>query len=140
MLIIVNHNNKTIQPCDLKTTGHPEYEFYKSNVKWNYNIQQSLYTYIIKQAIIGTEYENYTVLPYKFIVVNKALCRPEVWDVCQSMADQTEDFTIGETTFKNWRGIVKELKQCLEPDRTVPPGINESGTNSIKDWLLKECS
>lgn len=34
--IIVNHSDKTIIPCDLKTTSSPEWVFYKSFYKWGY--------------------------------------------------------------------------------------------------------
>lgn len=137
-LLVVDHKNKIIQPVDLKTSGHPEYKFYQSYVKWNYNIQQSLYTYLIKQLIAtNPEYSEYKVMPYKFIVVNKDTCRPEVWEVTQMMADAIDDFTIGETTFRNWRHIARELKESLEPGRTVPVGIFESQINSISEWLQK---
>lgn len=36
MLIIINYDNKTIQPIDLKTSGHAEWDFYKSFVDWSY--------------------------------------------------------------------------------------------------------
>lgn len=35
-LLIVDHKNKTITPCDLKTSGKPEWEFPKSFLEWNY--------------------------------------------------------------------------------------------------------
>ena len=36
MLIVVDYNNKTIQPVDLKTSFHKEWEFHKSFVDWRY--------------------------------------------------------------------------------------------------------
>lgn len=36
MLIIVDHDNKVIIPIDLKTSGKPEWDFYKSFVDWRY--------------------------------------------------------------------------------------------------------
>jgi hypothetical protein len=35
-LIVVDYNNKTIQPIDLKTSSHFEWEFHKSFVEWRY--------------------------------------------------------------------------------------------------------
>ena len=35
-LIAVNYANKTIQPIDLKTSGHAEWDFYKSFIDWSY--------------------------------------------------------------------------------------------------------
>ena len=51
MLIVVDHNNKTIQPIDLKTSGHPEWDFYHSFILWHYDIQARLYWRIIKDNI-----------------------------------------------------------------------------------------
>lgn len=34
--LITDYENKTIIPVDLKTSGHPEWEFYKSFITWNY--------------------------------------------------------------------------------------------------------
>lgn len=34
--IIVDHTTKTIYPIDLKTSGKPEWDFYKSFIEWNY--------------------------------------------------------------------------------------------------------
>ena len=42
-LLIVNHENKTILPIDLKTSSHEEWDFPKSFVQWNYQIQARLY-------------------------------------------------------------------------------------------------
>lgn len=37
-LIIVNHKEKWVKPCDLKTSSHTEWDFYKSFVQWRYEI------------------------------------------------------------------------------------------------------
>lgn len=75
----VNHMNKTIQPLDLKTTGKDENEFPNSAEKYRYNIQGGLYSEVLRRALIGTEYEDYTILPFKFIVINRKTLSPIVW-------------------------------------------------------------
>lgn len=35
-LIVVDHKNKIIYPCDLKTSFKPEWRFYKSFIEWGY--------------------------------------------------------------------------------------------------------
>ena len=42
-LIIVDHKNKVIIPCDLKTSSKKEWKFHKSFIEWNYYIQAQLY-------------------------------------------------------------------------------------------------
>lgn len=35
-LVVIDHKNKIIYPCDLKTSSHTEYDFYKSFLDWSY--------------------------------------------------------------------------------------------------------
>lgn len=35
-LIVIDHEKKLIYPCDLKTSSHKEYDFYKSFMEWSY--------------------------------------------------------------------------------------------------------
>lgn len=35
-LAVIDHKNKVIYPCDLKTSSHKEYEFFQSFVEWSY--------------------------------------------------------------------------------------------------------
>ena len=80
-LIIVDYNAKTIQPCDLKTSSHNEWEFHKSMADWRYDIQARLYWRLIKQNIEKDEFfKDFKLLPYKFIVVNRINLQPMVWE------------------------------------------------------------
>jgi len=79
--IIVDNEAKTIQPIDLKTTGKNEWDFEKSFVEWNYWIQSPQYTYLIESIIADTEYSDYKILPFKFIVVNRRNKMPMCWTI-----------------------------------------------------------
>lgn len=137
-LAIVDHNNKTIQPCDLKTTGHPEYKFFDSYVKWNYDIQQSLYTYNLKQNIIKDPYfKDFKILPYKFIVICKDTQIPMVWEVSDAMATTEVSYELGDYKFKNWREIVTELDYYIKNSSQVPKGISITESNNLEEWLKK---
>ena len=64
-LLIVNHENKTILPIDLKTSSHEEWDFPKSFVQWNYQIQARLYWRIIERNIKNDAYfKDFTLLDY----------------------------------------------------------------------------
>lgn len=69
-MLYVNHNDKTIQPIDLKTTSKPTYKFNESFMYWRYYRQAELYTMILQKNIRGTEFEDYKILPFLFFVVN----------------------------------------------------------------------
>ena len=58
MLIICDHKNKELILCDLKTTGHPEYEFASSFLTWNYSFQGRLHSRVIAENI-GKELSYY---------------------------------------------------------------------------------
>ena len=133
-LIIVDHINKKIYPCDLKTSGHKEWEFHKSFVQWGYYIQAQLYWYIIRQVLDKDPiYKDYSLENYRFIVVNKDNLKPLVWEFKGTQA--TVDISVGEHTLRNWRSLVKELHYYLTNQPKYPIGIQEE--NDILEWLSK---
>lgn len=132
-LVIVNHNTKTITPCDLKTSSHKEYEFYKSFMDWKYYLQAKLYTAVLKQNLIGTEYEDYTIKPYKFIVVNKESLTPLVWEFDDSL--NLDSFYINDTEYRGPVEIAKELTEYLTNQHQVPIGIEIDKSNSLQKFL-----
>jgi hypothetical protein len=74
-LILIDHNQKTIQPCDLKTTGSIVYEFEKSFYEYSYFRQCAFYHIAIQwwlQKEASDTIKNYKVLPFKFIVTPKS--------------------------------------------------------------------
>lgn len=81
-VIKVNHKEKWIQPYDLKTTGKNEEEFEKSFVDWNYWIQSGMYARVIAKNVAKDDYfSEFNILPFKFIVINRANLTPLVWEV-----------------------------------------------------------
>lgn len=138
-LIIVNHKEKWVKPVDLKTSSHTEWDFYKSFVDWRYDIQARLYWSIIRQNMDKDEYfKDFKLLDYDFIVVNKRTLTPLVWNCPFTQAQGTLRF--GNNSQIEMRSpfvIGKELNSYLTSRPKVPMGINETGTNNLKDWLNK---
>lgn len=134
-LIIVDHKNKTVQPCDLKTSSHMEYEFHKSFIQWNYWIQAQLYWYIIRQNMDADPYfKDFKLLDYVFIVVNRKTVNPLTWVYDKTMSEV--DITLPNGfVCRNWRTIVKELDYYLKNPSRVPIGIVYNKPNSITSWL-----
>lgn len=138
MLIIVDHKNKVITPCDLKTSFKPEWKFYKSFIEWNYWIQAQLYWYIIRQNLDKDPvYKDYKLANYKFIVISRNTRKPLVWEYPDTQAITSCTYgKRGQYECKNWRTIVKELHYYMENHSEFPIGIAE--VNNIKGWLNKE--
>ena len=140
-LIIVDYNNKTIQPVDLKTSSHYEWEFYKSFAEWRYDLQARLYWRLIKQNCTKDEFfKDFTVLPYKFIVVNRATKQPQVWDFPFTQAEGVLKFETIRNGVYLWRDpyvIGEELAYYLSnPECKVPRDMQTS--NNIIDFLTKK--
>ena len=141
MLIICDHKNKELILCDLKTTGHPEYEFASSFLTWNYSYQARLYSRIIAKNIRKDSYfKDFKLSNYRFIVVNKDTLNPLVLEFPYT-------FTTGDIRLETKSGYIKilrdpenigkEVSSYLSSRPRVPSGIDELGTNNIVEWLNK---
>lgn len=135
---MVDHKNKVIYPCDLKTSFKPEWKFYKSFIEWNYWIQAQLYWYIIRQNLDKDEfYRDYRLLDYRFIVISRNSRKPLVWTYTDTQA--ITDCVYGSNVYhicRNWRNIVKELHYYMTHTSEYPIGISK--LNNIKMWLNNE--
>ena len=136
-LIIVDHDNKTIQPVDLKTSSHTEWDFFKSFIDWRYDIQARLYWRIIRYVTsLDDTYKDYTVLPYKFIVVNKRTLTPLVWDFNQTQ--QEGILVMGKSNnivLRDPEDIGRDLKYYLDNKPKVPKMINIDKGNNLVYWI-----
>lgn len=136
-LIICNYHNKTIQPVDLKTSGKAEWDFYKSFVEWQYQIQSRLYWRIIRDNLDRDPYfKDFTLLDYQFIVVNRKTLTPLVWD-CEFTREKGT-LNYGNYELIDPEDIGKELHSYLTEIHQVPIGINKEESNSLIKWLNRK--
>lgn len=136
-LILVDHKNKEIHPIDLKTSGHSEWDFARSFVQWNYQIQARLYWRIIRWNLNQHPiFKDYTLKNYKFIVVNKETLTPLVWEFndTQRVGDILSGRN-GQILFKDPFVLGKELDFYLKNHPRVPVGINENEVNVLDKQL-----
>ena len=138
-LIIVDHDNKTIQPVDLKTSSHIEWEFYKSFIQWNYQIQARLYWRIIRDNLDRDPYfKDFHLYNYQFVVINKQSLLPLVWEFPDTKTVGT--ILVGKSASIQLRDpeeIGKELSHYLKDRPSVPDGIHCIGSNNLTEWLNK---
>ena len=138
-LIVVDYKNKVVYPCDLKTSSHYEWDFFKSFVEWNYSIQAKLYWRLIRQAMDNDKYfKDFSLSNYRFIVVNKNSLTPLVWEFEETQS--TEDIVVGskkQIIMRDPETIGKELYYYLNNDNKVPVGIECDKPNSLLVWLNK---
>lgn len=125
--IIVDHENKKIHLIDLKTTSGNEEDFEESFLKWRYNIQAQLYTFIVDRIINEDEYfSNFTINPFVFIVINKYNLSPIIWMYKNNYS--IENITKDGKTYLNWRKVLTRLTYHLnDPSNRYPVGVKSRG-------------
>lgn len=136
-LIIVNHKEKWVKPVDLKTSSHTEWDFYRSFVDWQYQIQARLYWAIIRQNMDKDEYfKDFKLLDYDFIVVNRRTLTPLVWTCPFTQSVGTLRFGRREQIEMRSPFVIgEELSSYLTSRPKVPMGISETGPNDLREWL-----
>lgn len=135
-LIIVDYEDKIVIPCDLKTSGHKEWNFEGSFEQWQYMIQARLYWRIIRANMDADPYfKDFTLDDYRFIVVNKQSLTPLVWKFPLTKTMGTLIDKNGKE-FRDPFDIGKELRGYLDCKPPVPNGIDKDGINIIS--CLKE--
>ena len=136
-LLLVDYAQKIIYPIDLKTSSHMEWDFFKSFIQWDYQIQARLYWRIIRANLDKDSYfKDFTLTDYRFIVVNKLTLTPLVWLFPQTTAVGT--IVVGNNAPLKLRDpevIGAELSHYLADRPVVPVGINLVGDNNITQWL-----
>lgn len=137
--VYVDHDNKIIQPNDLKTTSGYEDEFYHSFIKWNYDIQARLYWRALYETVKKDSYfKDFTILPFQFLVVSRYSKTPLIWryDDCVKS---------GELIYRRRDGnvIILEdpydlgnmLLKASERPNFVRDGISTISANSLEHWI-----
>lgn len=140
-LIYVDHKNKNVILCDLKTSSHYEDEFYLSFIQWSYFIQARSYWRIVRATMDEDEYfKDFNLTNMHFIVVNKNSLTPLVWEF-----EDTKKY--GTLVYGKQKNIIcrdpleiaKDLNYYLNNNILIHRGININKPNKITDWLNKEC-
>lgn len=137
-LIVVNHKEKWVLPIDLKTSGKPEWDFYKSFIDWRYDIQARLYWAIIRQNMDKDEYfKDFKLKEYLFIVANRRTLTPLVWHFSvSSVLEGNLYFGANKQIIcRSPLDIGDELHAYLSSGHKVPKGIEIDKANSLVNWL-----
>ena len=135
---LVDYANKVIYPIDLKTSSSPEDEFYKSFIKWNYQLQGRLYARNLKNNLLRDDFfKDFKVEDYTFIVINKNTLIPLTWRFKDTFTDGTLYYGKNkQIVCKDPFDIGDELNYYLtHPEVKVPKGINLDKTNDIVSYL-----
>lgn len=106
----VNHTNKTIRPIDLKSTAGDEDDFNRAFKMWRYDIQATMYWYILRRIMDKDEYfKDFTLLPFTFVYISKFNQTPIIYeyDDAHVAGDRIDRYG---TEFKSWQTLLREFK------------------------------
>lgn len=137
---LVDYTNKKIYPIDLKTSSTPEYEFYKSFIKYGYAHQARLYYRLLENAVRNDEYfKDFEIEDFTFIVVNRYTLIPLTWRFSDTKTIGTLKYgTTRQIIFRDPYELGTELHYYLTHEECkVPNGINTNRTNSLVEYLDK---
>ena len=119
-ILHIDHNNKTIQILDLKTS-FSAFDFLKSIKQYSYCAQLSFYDYLVRRWIEDKKYSNYHILPPANIVIDPEYKIPYIyeydWVDIALEADGNKDFLFNiyqsdlhnEKFKKGWKNILEEI-------------------------------
>lgn len=139
MLLLVDHARQIVYPIDLKTSYKPEWDFFKSFVKWRYDLQARLYWRIIRNNMNSSPvFKDYALADYKFIVVNKNTLTPLVWEFTDTKKIGTLLYgKDNQIEMRDPEDIGAELHSYLSSRPNVPNGIDKDRKNNLVEWLNK---
>lgn len=132
-LLIVNHNDRTIQPVDLKTSSNPSFQFAENFLKFRYDLQAAVYTDIIMLLIANkaNEYEDYQVLPYVFADISRSDKIPATFNYDPKSDSQINGLCYKDYQYKDWMTLLDEIIDYEQTQAVVPNYISLDHPNDL---------
>lgn len=127
--LVIDNDTKRIIPIDLKTTSSKPWEFNQSFIYWRYDIQARLYTRILQECLKGSEFEDYGISSYLFIVCNKDYSQPVVFNV--DFNKVIGDIEVNGVILEDPISIAAKLKTELARKEEYPFYLNVNKINKL---------
>ena len=117
-ILYVDYKNKTITPVDLKTTSHDESQFIKSIQDWDYDIQATMYSYILRQVCLSDDYfKDFTVNPFLFLPINKFNLCPQLYEYSDSVFSKQINFVDYKGKLhRRWYDLLDDVRWHINND------------------------
>lgn len=130
----VDHNAKTIQLVDIKTSEVPAYDFAQQFVRMRYDIEAQVYSYVVgKIKNVNPDYWEYKILPYLFIDISRSDKVPVMYKFDQDANNRT--FSYKDYVYKNWLTLLQEINLYESTSASVPSYISITEPNDIVELL-----
>jgi hypothetical protein len=114
-IIKLDFTNKTITPIDLKTSSNIEDNFELNFYTYNYWIQATLYSENLRLKLDELGLQEWSILPFEFIVINKENRQPLIWTFENNILGMNERLQspYGKPLPK-WQDIMSEVLLRLQ--------------------------
>lgn len=137
-LIYVEHSTKSIWLVDLKSTcANYEWEFPKSFVKYRYDVQGKVYTYVVRQNMDNDDfYKGYTIKGFIFVYISRMNKRPLLWTFDKCFSSEDIEFTAkngNRVVLEDFRRPLMEMHRIKTENLNVPVGIRT--VNDVMEHL-----
>ena len=121
-IVLIDHEEKKVYPIDLKTTSRSALGFESQVLKWSYYLQASYYYYAMKfVAEKDKSYTDYTVQPFKFIVLSqKDINRPYIYNTTEEELVCGKDggyINRWDTEVRGWKQLIKDLQWHIKNNK-----------------------
>lgn len=141
-LLKVNHNNKTVQPVDLKTSHMPAYDFKENFLKFRYDIEAACYTDVLRMVMDNDDdYKDYAILPYLFTDISRTDKVPVTFVYDPNSESQKDGFSYTscgkEYRHKHWAQYLVEIIEYEDNHASVPSYIKTDEPNDILSLINK---
>lgn len=140
-IIYIDYENKIIYPIDLKTTSKNESEFEDSFLSWRYDIQATMYSFILREIISQDDYfKDFTVAPFKFLVINKYNNTPLFWKYNESVNFEQNYIIKDNKRLIPWYEVVEDINRHLKEKQFLYnyEALNNEGVMNIKCLINNE--
>lgn len=118
-IVMVNHNQETIYPIDLKSTGSYHYRFPREIVRLKYYIQASYYYYAV-QSVTGIDLPDYDIAPFQFVVSSeKDITNPRLFYMNKKDIIKAKEggvLSYSDREVRGWVQLIKDLYWHREND------------------------
>lgn len=121
-IVIIDHEEKTVLPVDLKTMSSHPLSFESSALKWKYYIQLSFYWCAVYQTVVNHDkIKEYNVRPFEFIVLGKSdINNPYVYTTTYDIIHKGIEGGIikrWDSEVRGWVQLMKDLRWHQENDQ-----------------------
>lgn len=135
-ILKVDYANNLIIPIDLKTTSKFEDDFIYSIQDWDYDIQATMYSYILRKVIRESEeFKDFKVAPFLFLPINKFSLKPQLFRYMKSSYDTQKTFIDYKgKKHKAWYDIYDDVMWHIDNDVFDYPiqAVMGSGVTNIE--------